>query len=63
MESGLPDWTDGMDIQEFIEDNELDFDGIVLDEGGYLGNDGELIDRGLSYVCLLDTSMMTGRNG
>lgn len=52
MESGLPDWTDGMDIQEFIEDQGLDFDGIILDEGGYMGNDGEVKSRGLSYIVM-----------
>jgi hypothetical protein len=48
-ENGLPDWTDGYDIAEFIEENQLDFDGIILDEGGDL-IDGEHISRGLSYV-------------
>jgi len=48
-EKGLPDWTDGYDIAEFIEENQLDFDGIILDEGGDL-IDGEHISRGLSYV-------------
>lgn len=48
-ENGLPDWTDGYDIVDFIEENELDFDGIVLDEGGDIV-DGKPISRGLSYV-------------
>lgn len=47
--SGLPDWTDGYDISDYIDENNLDYDGIVLDEGGDLV-DGKPISRGLSYV-------------
>ena len=50
MESGLPDWTDGMDLQEFIEENEYDYDGLILDEGGVPSDDGGVQARGLSYV-------------
>lgn len=32
-QSGLPDWTDGYDIVDFIETNGLDYDGVILDEG------------------------------
>lgn len=32
-ETGLPDWTDGYDLAEFIEENEYDFDGILLTKG------------------------------
>lgn len=32
-QSGLPDWTDGYDIVDFIEANGLDYDGVILDEG------------------------------
>lgn len=48
-ENGLPDWTDGYDLAEIIEDNNLDYDGIVLDEGGDMA-DGKPVSRGLSYV-------------
>ena len=48
-DSGLPDWTDGYDISDYIDENDLDYDGIVLDEGGDLVN-GKPISRGLSYV-------------
>ena len=48
-DTGLPDWTDGYDIADYIDENELDYDGIVLDEGGDLV-EGEPISRGLSYV-------------
>lgn len=49
-ESGLPDWTDGMDLQEFIEEMGYDYDGLILDEGGTGGYGDEVISRGLSYV-------------
>ena len=49
-ESGLPDWTDGMDLQEFIEEMGYDYDGLILDEGGTGGYGEEVISRGLSYV-------------
>lgn len=52
LEKGLPDWTDGIDLLDFIQDNELDFDGIVLDEGGYTDYDGNPINKGISYVIL-----------
>lgn len=49
-ETGLPDWTDGYDLAEFIEENEYDFDGILLDEGADTDESGEIIERGISYV-------------
>jgi heme oxygenase len=49
-ESGLPDWTDGMDLQEFIEENGYDYDGLILDEGAIGGYGDEIQSRGLSYV-------------
>ena len=51
-DSGLPDWTDGTDIQEFIEEEGLDYDGIVLDEGGYYDRNGGLMKRGESYMIM-----------
>ncbi|MEG1781734.1 MAG: hypothetical protein RR253_00630, partial [Oscillospiraceae bacterium] len=50
MDSGLPDWLDGMDLQEFLEENEYDYDGLILDEGGTGGYGDEAKKRGLSYV-------------
>ena len=47
--SGLPDWTDGYDISDYIDENELDYDGILLDEGGDMV-DGKPVSRGISYV-------------
>lgn len=48
-ENGLPDWTDGYDLSDYIDENELDYDSIVLDEGGDMV-DGKPVSRGLSYV-------------
>ena len=48
-DSGLPDWTDGYDLSEIIEENDLDYDGIILDEGGDMV-DGKPVSRGVSYV-------------
>lgn len=50
MESGLPDWLDGMDLQEFLEEMGYDYDGLILDEGGVGGYGEEIVSRGLSYV-------------
>lgn len=49
-DSGLPDWIDGMDLQEFIEEMEYDYDGLILDEGAVGGYGDEVKSRGLSYV-------------
>ncbi len=49
LENGLPDWTDGYDIADYIDENDLDYDSIVLDEGGDIVN-GEPVSRGLSYI-------------
>lgn len=48
--TGLPDWTDGMDLQEFIEENDLDYDGLILDEGGVPDGNGGVNYRGISFV-------------
>jgi hypothetical protein len=45
---GLPDWTDSYSLVEWIEEKGLDFDGLVLDEGGT----PEGGSRGISYVPL-----------
>lgn len=50
MESGLPDWLDGQDLQEFLEEKGYDYDGLILDEGGTGGYGEEVTSRGLSYV-------------
>lgn len=48
-DNGLPDWTDGYDLSEIIEENNLDYDGIILNEGGDLVNE-KPVSRGASYV-------------
>ena len=49
-DSGIPDWTDGIDLQEFIEEMGYDYDGLILDEGATGGYGLEVKSRGLSYV-------------
>ena len=49
-DKGLPDWTDGDDLQEFFEENGYDYDGLLLDEGGIPDNHEGVISRGISYV-------------
>ena len=49
-QSGLPDWMDGEDLIEFIQENGYDYDGLILDEGGVGGYGDEVQSRGLSYV-------------
>lgn len=48
-ESGLPDWTDGYDLVDFLEENGYDYDAILLDEGADQAN-GSIVERGISYV-------------
>ena len=49
-EKGLPDWTDGIDLIDFIEENGYDYDGIILDEGAVGGYGDEVRSRGVSVV-------------
>lgn len=48
-ESGLPDWTDGYDLVDFLEEAGYDYDAILLDEGAD-PVDGRVVERGPSYV-------------
>ena len=48
-ESVLPDWTDGYDLVDFLEENGYDYDAILLDEGADQIN-GSVVERGISYV-------------
>jgi hypothetical protein len=48
-ESGLPDWTDGYDLVDFLEESGYDYDAILLDEGADQIN-GSVVERGISYV-------------
>ena len=56
IERGL-DWTEGSNLIEFIEENELDYDGLIIDEGSFADGDWEYSGkganakwRGYSYV-------------
>ena len=48
-EKGLPDWTDGDDLIDFLQEKGYDYDGLILDEGG-VPTDSGVKDRGISYV-------------
>lgn len=49
IEDGI-DWTEADNIKEYIDENELDYDGIILDEGAGGGYGLEVEDHGISYV-------------
>ena len=55
--SGLPDWNDGRDIAEWIQEEGKDYDGILLDEGGLPQADGSVKSRGISYIPLKSTQI------
>lgn len=44
------DWTEAENIKDFIDENGLDYDGIILDEGASGGYGQEVVDHGISYV-------------
>lgn len=49
-DTGLPDWTDGYDLSDYLEEHpELGYDAILLDEGGDM-IDGKPVSRGESIV-------------
>lgn len=60
-ERGLPDWTDGRDLIEWIEETGQPFDGVILDEGGT----PEYGHRGQSWVALKPSQIKsaTGNSG
>ena len=49
-ERGLPDWTDGSDLWEFLQEKGYDYDSMVLDEGSDGGYGDSVKWRGESYV-------------
>ena len=49
-DTGLPDWTNGGDLIDYIEENDLPYDTIVLDEGADGGYGEKVVKRGVSYV-------------
>lgn len=42
-------WEEGGNLQEFLEESEYSYDGMVLNEGGYMTDKGP-VSRGVSYV-------------
>ncbi|MCM1455559.1 MAG: hypothetical protein NC037_03420, partial [Bacteroides sp.] len=52
-ERGLPDWTEGESIADYIRAKKLKYNAIVLDEGKAGGYDlYELYDRGISFAVM-----------
>lgn len=49
--SGLPDWTEGTNLEEFLQEKGYKFDALLLDEGGVPSNNGTK-SRGVSFVAL-----------
>ena len=55
-ERGLPDWTDGIDMAEWLEENHPEYDGIVLDEGAEPVG-GKIRVRPESYIPLTNAKI------
>jgi hypothetical protein len=51
-ERGLPDWTDAVDLAEFLEENHPKYDGIIVDEGAEPLGNGEVRIRPEGFVPL-----------
>lgn len=49
-ERGLPDWTDGRDLVDWINEEKKPYDAIALDEGALPQTDGSVKPRGASIV-------------
>lgn len=61
-DTGLPDWTDGYDITDYLEEHpELGYDAILLDEGGDLVN-GKPVSRGFSIVIRNSSQVKSATN-
>ena len=51
--SGLPDWTDGLDLFDFLNEHYPEYDGFTLDEGAEpTGQPSEFVKRPNSFVPL-----------
>ena len=67
--SGLPDWNDGDDLIEFLEEMGYDYDGLVLDEGATMASNdkgmveaGKTQSRGISYVPFFSNQIKSTNN-
>lgn len=56
-ERGLPDWTDAVDLAEFLEENHSQYDGLVVDEGGEPLGNGEVRIRPEGFVPLKNANI------
>lgn len=44
------DWTEAEDLRDFLEENDYDYDGLILDEGADGGYGDEVVSRGSSWM-------------
>lgn len=44
------DWTEADNLKEFFDEEGYDYDGLILDEGGYFDEKDNVVDRGNSFV-------------
>lgn len=44
------DWNETEYLLDFIQENDYNYDGMIIDEGGYFNEEGSVIDRGKAYV-------------
>lgn len=61
--TGLPSWEEADNIYEFLEENNMldQYDGIIVDEGGYEGKDGT-VNRGIAYVAFYPEQIKNKNN-
>lgn len=43
-------WEEADNLKEFFDEEGYDYDGIILDEGGFFDENNEVVDRGISFV-------------
>jgi hypothetical protein len=58
--TGLPDWIEGESLAQFIEENKLPFDSILVDEGGIVDFFTQKIKhRGIGFVAINKNALLT----
>ncbi len=56
------DWTEADNLKEFFDDNEYDYDGIILNEGADGGYGDEVVSRGTSVAFFKSNQFKTKEN-
>ena len=49
-ENPIIDWNEADNLMDFLEENDYDYDGLIVNEGGTGGYGDEVKDRGYAYV-------------